>query len=275
MASPNPAAGLPTGDNNSQDQSRRFHQNLFEGAKASLGTWNIALLVTSFFLEHQNPRQKIMTLPPLEIDAEISEQLARNDGRASLGALRPSLYPSLAATSRLAGMIVLDAVGGQDYSPTSYTKLFRFHQALYCTKVVTRLAKRNIHRYRPDRSDTQSFFSGHTSTVFATSTFFYLEVNDFIDAQARRHDQRLPLLSPCGWKILSAGVLYGWAGYVGFSRIYDKKHYLSDVLAGAASGTLVSYLFYPRGEKDTQSTKIQMGIQPMDGGAVLGLNFEF
>jgi hypothetical protein len=38
--------------------------------------------------------------------------------------------------------------------------------------------------------------------------------------------------------------LYGWAGYVGYSRIKDKKHYLSDVLVGAAAGSLISYFIY-------------------------------
>jgi membrane-associated phospholipid phosphatase len=80
------------------------------------------------------------------------------------------------------------------------------------------------------------------------------------------------LLSPTGWKRVSFGALYGWAGYVGFSRIHDKKHYLSDVIVGAASGTLISYLVYPR---QTKSEKLQMGIQPLRGGLALGLGMKF
>jgi membrane-associated phospholipid phosphatase len=237
--------------------------DLYEGLKMSLRVWDLPLLTAGSWLERNKPGQSV-TLPPFELDHEISEMVARTDGKKSLGALKPAYYPGLAATSRLAGMIALDVAGLHDYSATSYAKMFRFHQALYYTKVVTRLAKHNIQRYRPDHSDTQSFFSGHTSTAFATSTFLYLEARDFIDG----HDQSLPVLSPRGWKIFSFGMLYGWAGYVGYSRIHDKKHYLSDVLLGAASGTLISYLLYPHPAKPG---KIRMDIQPLPGGLGLGI----
>jgi membrane-associated phospholipid phosphatase len=253
-----------------------FYQDLYEGVKISLRIWDIPMLATCSLLERHKPSQSV-TLAPSEVDYEISEMVARTDGRKSLGALRPTLYPGLAATSRLAGMIALDMVGIYDYSATSYARMFRFHQALYYTKVVTHLAKRNIRRYRPDGSDTHAFFSGHTSTAFATSTFLYLEACDFIDAHAQQSgpdgsNRSLPLLSPQGWKLLSLGVFYGWAGYVGYSRIHDKKHYLTDVLVGAASGTLVSYLLYPHQAKNG---KIRMGIQPAPGGAALGLGVRF
>lgn len=244
-----------------------FYQDLYEGAKMSLRIWEIPMLTTSFVLEHHRPGQSV-TLPPFEVDHEISEMVARTDGKRSLGALKPTYYPGLAATSRLAGMMVVDITGLHDYSATSYARMFRFHQALYYTKVVTHLAKRNIQRYRPDRSDTYAFFSGHTSTAFATSTFLYLEARDFIDG----HNQSLPLLSPRSWKMLSFGMFYGWAGYVGFSRIYDKKHYLSDVLLGAASGTLISYLLYPHEKKNEQ---IHIGLQPAAGGVALALGIQF
>ncbi|MCI0698566.1 phosphatase PAP2 family protein [candidate division KSB1 bacterium] len=253
-----------------------FYQDLYDGAKMTLRIWDIPMLAASFLLERHKPVQSV-TLAPSEVDYEISEMVARTDGRKSLGALRPTLYPGLAATSRLVGMIALDATGIHDYSATSYARMFRFHQALYYTKVITHLAKRNIRRHRPDGSDTYAFFSGHTSTAFATSTFLYLEACDFIDAQAQPRGadgstRSLPLLSPQGWKILSFGVFYGWAGYVGYSRIHDKKHYLTDVLVGAASGTLVSYLLYPHQEKNE---KVRIELQPAPGGAAFGLAVRF
>ncbi len=253
-----------------------FYQDLYDGAKMSLRIWDIPMLATCSLLERRKPTQSV-TLAPSEVDYEISEMVARTDGRKSLGALRPTLYPGLAATSRLVGMMALDMTGIHDYSATSYARMFRFHQALYYTKVITHLAKRNIRRSRPDGSDTYAFFSGHTSTAFATSTFLYLEACDFIDAQAQRYGadgqaQSLPLLSPQGWKMLSFGVFYGWAGYVGYSRIHDKKHYLTDVLIGAATGTLVSYLLYPHQEKNE---KVRMGLQPAPGGAAFGLAVRF
>ncbi|MDZ7360489.1 MAG: phosphatase PAP2 family protein [candidate division KSB1 bacterium] len=250
---------------------KRFYENLYEGAKMSFQRRDLLGLAASAFLDQQRPGQGL-ELPPLEVDEEITESLARNDGKKSLGALSPVYYPGLFATSRLAGMMLLDAVNLHDYAAATYAKMFRFHQALYYTKVVTRLSKRNIHRYRPDGSDTYSFFSGHTSAAFATSTFLYLEARDFIDGFTTRGDETLPLMSPKAWKRLSFGVLYGWAGYVGFSRIHDKKHYLSDVVAGAVSGTLVSYWLYPHQEKNNT---LQIGIQPMYHGASMAMEFRF
>lgn len=249
----------------------RFYERFFTGARMSFTRWEVISLAAGAWLDHQKPVQGLK-LAPFELDEEITESLARVDGKKSLGAVSPLYYPGVTATWRLGGMLFADAIGLHDYSAASYGRLLRFHQALYYTKVVTHLAKRNIQRYRPDNSDTYSFFSGHTSTAFATSTFLYLETNDFIDGLAQRRDGQLPLLSPRGWKRVSFGVFYGWASYVGFSRIHDKKHYLSDVIVGAASGTLVSYLVYPR---QSRSDNLQLGMQPLRGGLALGVGMRF
>jgi len=250
-----------------------FYKNLFEGAKASVSAWQLPLFAVSVLTERQKPGNG-MPLPPFNVDNDIAEVWSSNDGKESFGSISPKYYPFLAGTSRLAGMIVLDAIGGQDYAPSSYAKLFRFQQALYFNTVVTHIAKRNFNRHRPDGSDTQSFFSGHTSTAFATSTFLYLEMRDFIDGQTLK-GRDLPLLSPAQWKIISFGVFYGWAAYVGYSRIHDNKHYLSDVLVGAASGSLVSYLLYPHNEKSASTSKMKFGIAPMNGGAAGGWSYNF
>lgn len=250
-----------------------FYKNMLDGARASISTWQIPVFALSLLTERQKPGNGL-SLPPLPVDHEIAEDWSRRDGRSSLGSISPEYYPLLAAGSRLAGMALVDMVTGQDYSPSSYAKLFRFQHALYFNTVVTHLAKRNFNRYRPDGSDTQSFFSGHTSTAFATSTFLYLETRDFIDGQAQK-GHHLLLLSSGQWKTVSFGVLYGWAAYVGYSRIRDNKHYLSDVLVGAASGTLISYLLYPHPEKNAASSKMKFGIVPMHRGPAMGLSYNF
>ncbi len=262
FASADEAAGQP------------FYRNLLDGATASFRTWEIPLLVASVFTERQKAGNGL-ELPPLRLDENISNGFSENAGRKTLGSLRPRYYPMLAAQARFAGMVAIDILNIQDYSPRSYTKMFRFQQALYYNTVVTHLAKRNFNRYRPDRSDTQSFFSGHTSTAFATSTFLYLEARDFINGQARLHNQQLPLFSPTAWKVVSFSALYGWAAYVGYSRIHDGKHYLSDVIVGAASGTLISYLLYPHEQRPRKATRIKLGIVPIreTSGLALSVNF--
>ncbi len=254
-------------------QNNPFYKNIFEGAKASVSAWQVPAFALSLITERQKPG-KGMPLPPLGMDHEIAEDWSSKDGKKSFGSISPEYYPLITASSRLAGMVLLDAVGGQDYSPASYTKLFRFQQALYFNTVVTHLAKRNFNRHRPDGTDTQSFFSGHTSTAFATSTFLYLEARDFIDGQTLK-GRSLPLLSPAQWKTISFGVFYGWAAYVGYSRIHDNKHYLSDVLVGAASGSIVSYLLYPHNENSSSKSKMKFGIVPINGGSACALSYDF
>jgi len=258
-------------DNTSQKTP--FYKNVFEGAKASVSAWQLPVFAVSLLTERQKPGNG-MPLPPFAVDHEVAEDWSIKDGKKSLGSISPKYYPLIMASSRLAGMILLDAVGGQDYSPSSYTKLFRFQQALYLNTVVTHIAKRNFNRHRPDGSDTQSFFSGHTSTAFATSTFLYLEMRDFIDGQTLK-GKHLPLLSAAQWKTISFGAFYGWAAYVGYSRIHDNKHYLSDVLVGAASGSLVSYLLYPHNENNSSKSKMKFGIVPLNGGSACALSYNF
>lgn len=85
---------------------------------------------------------------------------------------------------------------------------------------VTYGLKYLIKKDRPDHSDRHSFPSMHSATSFAAATFIQ-----------RRY----------GWKWgLPAYVL---STYVGWSRIYGKKHDCWDVLAGAAIGIGSSYLF--------------------------------
>jgi PAP2 superfamily protein len=81
--------------------------------------------------------------------------------------------------------------------------------------VLTAGLKFATHRERPDGSNSQSFPSGHASVTFATATVI------------ERH---------LGWKYSALG--YAIASYVAASRLHDNRHYLSDVVFGAAVGTL-------------------------------------
>lgn len=79
---------------------------------------------------------------------------------------------------------------------------------------VTYALKLLVKKERPDKSDFQSFPSMHTSTAFTAAAFLQ-----------RRY----------GWKWgIPAFVV---SSFVGWSRIYGKKHDVWDVLAGAAIGT--------------------------------------
>ncbi|WP_370583107.1 phosphatase PAP2 family protein [Pedobacter sp. MC2016-24] len=95
-------------------------------------------------------------------------------------------------------------------------------------KASTFAVKSATKRLRPDGSTYNSFPSGHTATSFAAAEFLKQEYKD---------------ISP--W--------YGYAGYTvatatGIMRLYNNRHWVSDVVAGAGFGiisTKVAYLVYP------------------------------
>jgi len=88
-----------------------------------------------------------------------------------------------------------------------------------------------IDEIRTDRGNHKSFPSGHASGSFAYAS--YLE-----RAVARKTGLR-------GWRrSLSFGGLYGLAGYIGYTRIRNDRHYLSDIVAGAALGTWIGRTYY-------------------------------
>jgi membrane-associated phospholipid phosphatase len=80
----------------------------------------------------------------------------------------------------------------------------------------TEILKVTVRRERPDGSNNQSFPSGHASDGFAWATVF------------ERH---------YGWKL--GAPAYALAATMGYSRLVRDKHYLSDVVAGAALGYIV------------------------------------
>ena len=77
---------------------------------------------------------------------------------------------------------------------------------------------------RPDGSSTNSFPSGHTATAFMGAEFLYQEYKD-------------------------VSIWYGVGGYAiatttGALRIYNNKHWLTDVAAGAGIGILCTKAAY-------------------------------
>jgi membrane-associated phospholipid phosphatase len=88
-------------------------------------------------------------------------------------------------------------------------------QAQLLSELLVEPLKFATQRERPDGSNNQSFPSGHASVTFATATVI------------ERH---------LGWRKSMLG--YAIATYVAMSRMHDNRHYLSDVVFGAAVGTI-------------------------------------
>lgn len=93
-------------------------------------------------------------------------------------------------------------------------------------------------KWRPDGSNRFSFPSGHTEQAFVAAEFLRMEYKD---------------VSP--W--------YGVAGYTvaaatGYFRMYNNKHWMSDVVAGAGVGILsvqFVYWVYPKLKQKFTKTK--------------------
>lgn len=84
--------------------------------------------------------------------------------------------------------------------------------------------KHTMHEWRPDNTDHYSFPSGHSMFAFAGAT-------------ALRHE--FGHLSP--WVSIGG---YGVATFVAVDRVCRDRHYVHDVLAGAAIGALSAELCF-------------------------------
>jgi membrane-associated phospholipid phosphatase len=101
-------------------------------------------------------------------------------------------------------------VGNRSQNNRFHSLTYSFAQGLVIEQGITQGLKFAIGRTRPDKSNDQSFPSGHASTTFMIATVL----------------QRY-----YGWK---AGILgYGVASFVSITRLRQNRHWASDVTAGA------------------------------------------
>jgi membrane-associated phospholipid phosphatase len=114
-------------------------------------------------------------------------------------------------------------------------------RAQILTAGLTYGLKAAVRRERPDETG-YSFPSGHASVTFATASVL------------QRH---------FGWK---GALAYSLSGYVAASRLHENRHYLSDVVFGAALGTIAGRTVTRHG-RDTWT----VAAAPTSGGVYVGL----
>lgn len=126
----------------------------------------------------------------------------------------------------------------------------------------------NPHDYQTFRgffkgSDYRSFPSGHSIAAFAAASAVTSETK-------RWWPRSVWIIGP---------ILYGGAATVAWSRMFDNKHWATDVLTGAAIGTFVGLKvvhFHHTTRPDNKFDRIFLGttVAPTgDGGALLRLHF--
>ena len=143
--------------------------------------------------------------------------------------------------------------------------LFDRSMILFLSGAITGISSLTVksitHENRPDHSAYNSFPSGHTAAAFATAEFLMQEY---------KHQS----------------VWYGIGGYVvaasvGYLRLYNNKHWVNDVVAGAGFGiasTRLAYLLYPKISKALSKTKFRHSmIVPyyQNNSAGLSLTYQF
>ncbi len=131
----------------------------------------------------------------------------------------------------------LNAVGIKGKHSLGQTALI-YAMANIISNSIVYPAKHFTHEMRPDGSDDFSFPSGHTTEAFVSAELLRMEFKE---------------VSP--W--------YGISGYLmafstGYLRMYNNKHWISDVTAGAGIGiasTKLAYLIYNKWSPKLKSKK--------------------
>lgn len=135
------------------------------------------------------------------------------------------------------------------------------NMALLTTLITTGMVhtlKSNTDRMHPDGSTHNSFPSGHTATAFAAAELL-------------------------GQEFKHQSMWYGYAGYfvasaTGILRMYNNRHWLSDVVAGAGFGMLstkLTYLVYPHLKRFLVNKQQDMAMAPFYQSGVVGMSFKY
>ncbi len=210
-------------------------KNLLLGTKESLWGWNLALLGVG--------AGTAITLSQTDADDDIQDDVKGSIGDfADIGNISGNglTVAGIAISTYILGRVIKD----EKVIVTGKALI----EAEIITAVMTSTIKISTGRERPDGSGdrlTSSFPSGHASGTFALAST--------VDAMYG-HKIGIPL--------------YAFAGFVAFSRLSDNKHFLSDVLIGAAIGTAVG-----RGVTSIHKKKdnSRLSILPYSDGNSAGL----
>ena len=151
----------------------------------------------------------------------------------------------------------------RDTKSNWFTKGFILAESIGISTALVNLSKSYMPRYRPqvysnstsyieklDWAPTKSFFSGHTCLAFTIAS----SMSQFLPASNS--------------KKYASIAMFGTATAIGYLRLKSGAHFPTDVVTGAAIGTLVGYLI-PKMHRSDHPNKIVLSPIPMISGAGL------
>ncbi|HEX8617318.1 MAG TPA: phosphatase PAP2 family protein [Thermoanaerobaculia bacterium] len=153
----------------------------------------------------------------LLLDHEIADVVTSNDSSALNHAAKTIEPFGGGASDKVIGAFLLYGVAGKN-DRARQVAFDSFLSSVIASKGITPALKSLTQRARPNDGERDSFPSNHATQAFAVASVI-----------ATHYDER-PWVR---W------VAYGVASGVGFARVYHDAHHTSDVIAGAAIGTLV------------------------------------
>nr|WP_225738090.1 phosphatase PAP2 family protein [Flavobacterium sp. PL002] len=165
------------------------------------------------------------------VNSEISEEVVENiDRKISIDDF--SQYAPAAAVYGLNAMGIKGKHNLKDRSIILGSSFLLMSATVLILKSSTKIE-------RPDGSSKNSFPSGHTATAFAGAEFLWQEYKD-------------------------VSIWYGISGYIvasgtGIFRIYNDRHWLTDVAMGAGIGILstkIAYWTFPLLNKKNKNPEI-------------------
>ena len=148
-----------------------------------------------------------------------------------------------------------------------------YSETIFFTYSLTTLSKSIINRQRPysynknvsndikfkDNSINDSFFSGHTSLAFASSIFLSTVYSEIYPNSKYK-------------KYIWIGSI-STASTVGYLRYRSGKHFPSDILVGAAVGSLIGW-YIPFSHKKEKKV-LELSPLILDNGYSLTVNYKF
>ena len=197
---------------------------------------------------------------PLTVGASATVGAAAldTDVRDAVGDPASSFGKNISSAGGVTTSIVVTGlfVGGRFAHGTRFRAMtYDLLDAMVVNAAYTAVLKLATQRERPDASNKHSFPSGHTSNMFTLATV------------VERH---------YGWKL--GAPAYVLAGVVGYGRLVQDKHWLSDVAAGATLGYIVGRtVVRVNGRPLDKGQKTTWNISPIAGrdarGMLLSVSF--